>query len=51
MKQMYAQVHEHNALNDNDGIGDIAAWLDGLKRPADGGARGFRRTIDSLMNG
>ena len=50
MKQIFAQVHDHDALNDNDDIGDIAAWLDGLKRPAGGGSRGFRRTIDSLMN-
>lgn len=50
MKQMYAQVHEQGALNDNEGVGDIAAWLDALKRPSEGGSRGFRRTIDSLMN-
>ena len=49
MKQVFAQVHDHDALNDNDGIGDIAAWLDGLKHPAGGGSRGFRRTIDFLM--
>lgn len=51
MKQMYAQVHDHHALNDNDGSGDIAAWLDALKHPAASGSRGFKRTIDSLMNG
>jgi len=50
MKQMYAQMHEQNALNDNEGLGDIAAWLDALRQPAGDVSRGFRRTIDSLMN-
>ena len=51
MKQMYAQIHDQNALNDNEGLGDIAAWLDALKQPAGEASRGFRRTIESLMNG
>ena len=51
MKQIYAQSHDQTALNDNEGLGDIAAWLDALKQPAGDASRGFRRTMDSLMNG
>ncbi|WP_172808214.1 hypothetical protein [Croceicoccus mobilis] len=50
MKQMHAEAHGH-ALNDNHGNGDIADWLASVKSPANGNNRGFRRTIDALMNG